>query len=151
MWTFAPTLVLPSGAVPLPRPITQLRVQDQWEAASFTVPLRDGSVRRGRSRGGIDLAIRGQFAVTAEGLALSESDMFDAIDDVRMALHLGGPEVTYGLALFVDATNSGNRRGFIDCTTVKFEYDLSDRALFGYSLLIHASDPAMRTGPLTAS
>ena len=150
MWQFAPTLIFPNlQIVPLPRPILQLRVQDGFEATPMTVPFRDGSVRRGRSRGGVDIAIRGQLARSGDDLAFSEPEMFDAIESVRLALLRDDPEETYGLALYrfvlpeQDLLDSDRLRGFAECTTVKFEYDLSDRAIYGYSLIVHASDPVV--------
>ena len=148
MWTFAPTLALPSGHLALPRPIVQLRVQDHHDQRAFKVPLQDGSRLHGRSRGGVDIAIRGQFAKLADQQALSEAAMLDAIDAVRTALHLDGPEQTYGLGLFRSDAEPTELRGFRDCTTTKFEYDLSDHALYGYSLLVHASDPNLAIGSL---
>ena len=148
MWSFSPTLDLPHDRLALPRPIIQLRVQDQWDAAAFDVPLRDGSLRHGRSRGGVDIAIRGQLGELNGSRTLSEGAMLDAIEQVRLALHLPHPEATYGLGLFRLDSDPDVLRGFARCTTVKFEYDLSDRALYGYSLLVHASDPHLHTGSL---
>lgn len=148
MFVFSPMLVFGPQTVPLPRPITQVRVQDSWDAARFKVPHQDGSLWAGRSQDGVDISIRGQFARTGDQLTLSESDMLDAIEAVRASLRLGDPSETYGLALFVDSDDPQMKRGFRACSTVKFEYDLSDRALYGYTLMVHASDPQMYLGPL---
>ena len=155
MWTFAPALAFnDSRVIPLPRPIAQLRVTDAFEATPLTVPFRDGSVRRGRSRGGVDIAIRGQLAQHGDTLRLSEPEMHATIESVRAALRVSDPEETYGLALYrfvppgLTLDQAHTLRGFVGCTTVKFEYDLSDRALYGYSLIVHASDPTLQDGPL---
>ena len=155
MWTFAPALVFSdSRIVSLPRPIVQLRATDAFDSTSLTVPFRDGSVRRGRSRGGVNIAIRGQLARTGDTLALSEPEMHAAIESVRAALRIGNPEETFGLALYrylpgeTSVDDARVLRGFMGCTSVKFEYDLSDRALYGYSLIVHASEPSLRDGPL---
>ena len=148
VWTFAPTLLLDSGPVPLPRPIVQLRVQDGFDAARFKVPQRDGSLWAGRSRDGVDISIRGQFARHNGALALSEPEMLDAIETVRTALQPAAPEATYRLALFASDDSPVQYRGFVRCTTVKFEYDLSDHTLYGYTLMVHASDPRLHVGDL---
>ena len=154
MWSFSPTLALPSRRLALPRPVVQLRVQDAHEAARFQVPARDGSLWAGRSRGGVDISIRGQFGRSGDGLTLTEPAMLDAIDAVRSALRLADPEAVYGLGLFVfvdpddPAAPSPPLRGFMQCSTVRFEYDLSDRAMYGYSLMVHASDPDLHVGDL---
>ena len=145
-FVFAPALVFGTRLVPLPRPITQIRIQDTWDAARFKVPHRDGSLWAGRSRDGVEISIRGQLGRDADGVLLSERAMFEAIESVRHELHLSDPDAEYGLALFVDATGGDVVRGFRGCSTVKLETDLSDRAIYGYTLLIHASDPTLITG-----
>lgn len=154
-WIFRPTLVLPTGRLRLPRPIVQCRVQEAYDAAQFKVPLRDGDRWFGRSRGGIDIALRGQLAQNGAEPAFTEGAMFDLVEEVREALRLGDPEQTYGLGLLEEddpGTPASARplRGFVGCSTVRLEYDLSDRALYGYSLLIHASDARLQTGSLTS-
>ena len=145
-FVFAPSLVFGSRLVPLPRPIMQIRIQDTWDAARFKVPHRDGSLWAGRSRDGVEISIRGQLGRDADGVLLSERAMFESIEAVRDELHLNHPDQQYGLALFVDSNRTESVRGFRACSTVKLEVDLSERAIYGYTLLIHASDPTLITG-----
>ena len=148
MWTFAPTLALPSGPMELPRPIVQLRVQDQHDAARFKVPLRHGSLTHGRSQGGVDIAIRGQLARRGSQLDLSEPDMLASLEAVRVALRTTHPEERFGLGLFRSEIDPQLLRGFRGCTVAKFEYDLSDHSLYGYSLMVRADEPDLVVGTL---
>lgn len=143
MWTFAPTLSTPDVTFKLPRPVTACRITDRWDTARFEVPLRDGDVTHGRSRRGVAIALRGQLGEQEGQLATGELAMFDLLEQMRETLHTGDPDQALTLTLFSDGSL---RRGFRDCSLLKLEYDLSDAALFAYSLLIHASDPVLREG-----
>lgn len=143
MWKFEPAFQWSGATFVLPRPITACKIVDRWSAARFDVPLRDGDVVHGRSRRGVDISIRGQLGSHDGELAVGEMPMFDLLEAMREALHVSDPEQEYGLTLFTDGTT---RRGFRRCTVTRLEYDLSDAALFGYSLVVHASEPRLVEG-----
>jgi hypothetical protein len=70
--------------------------------------------------------------------------MFAEVAALRSALAAESPESVYELFVYHDAA-SATYRSFRQCTTVRFECDLSAPQLFVYSAVIHASDPAIHT------
>ena len=145
MWTFAPAVVLPQETIELPRPVTTLKLLDSWDAARFRIPGRAGEVTRGSAPGGVTIAIRGRIGSQAGTLAADESAMLDVLHRIREALHDLGPDDSFGLAIYRDGESL---RGFTDCTPLKVEADLSDAALFGYSLVVRAGSVQLVTGSL---
>ena len=145
MWTFRPTVLLPTQTFELPRPVTTLKVVDSWEAARFKVPARPGEVTRGQSPGGVTIAVRGQIGTHAGVVQSGEPAMFEVIDALRTALHGLGPDESFGLAVFRDGAAV---RGFAECSVLKVEYDLSDAVLFGYSMTVRAGQVGITDGPL---
>lgn len=141
MWQFSPTLETSAERFVLPRPVTALRISDRWRMDQFEVPLRDGDRVHGRSRRGVDVSIRGRLGRHDGALTASELAMFDVLEQMREACH-ADPEAKFGLAIFDDGTL---KRGFSGCVVTRLEYDLSDASLFGYSLVVHASDPVLKT------
>lgn len=140
MWKFEPAVESTNATFVLPRPITACRIVDRWSSARFEVPLRDGDVVHGRSRSGVDISIRGRLGQHDGNLAIGEMTMFDLLEQMREALHIANPEEQFGLTLFTDGVL---RRGFRNCSITRLDYDLSDAALFAYSLSVHASDPQL--------
>lgn len=140
MWAFSPALESTSTRFVLPRPVTTCKIVDRWETARFSVPLRDGDVLHGRSRTGVDISIRGRLGQLDGDLVVGEPAMFDVLESMREAVHDDDPDARFGLALFVDGSV---QRGFKECRVLKLEYDLSDAAIFAYSLIVHASDPRL--------
>lgn len=140
MWKFDPAIESSSETFLLPRPITVCKIVDRWSASRFRVPLRDGDVVHGRSRSGVDISIRGRLGEHDGGLAVGEMPMFDLLEQMRESLHVTDSEEQLGLVLFSQGTT---RRGFQRCSITRLDYDLSDAALFGYSLLVHASEPKL--------
>ena len=126
----------------LPRPILRFRVQDAWDYKQFKVPLKDGDTLVGQSQQGIDISIEGQIGSQSGALKLSEAEMFDALENLRAALNVDGTDGKYDLFLYHDASSATYRK-FQACTTVRFEYDLSEKAIFTYSVTIHAEDPGI--------
>ena len=147
MWTFAPALVLPAETIPLPRPVTTLKLLDTWEAARFRVPGRAGELARGSVAGGVTVSVRGRVGTHAGQPAVAEPQMLEVLHRVREALHAVGPDETFGLAIYESA---GVLRGFTDCTPLKVEADLSDPALFGYALTLRAGSVALTEGSLVS-
>ncbi len=140
MLTFKPAIWRNSTLYELPRPVRSVRVQDSWDFAQFKVPLAAGDAVEGRSQNGVDIAIEGECGTRAGTLLAGEQAMLDELEALRGALGVTSPESTYELFLYHDAS-TGTYRSFRDCSTVRFEYDLSEPWLFTYSLLIHAANP----------
>jgi hypothetical protein len=144
MFRFKPAVWDGAVLYELPRPVTAVRIQDSWDFARFKVPLGAGDALAGRSPNGVDIAIEGEFGMQAGALKAGEESMFVAIEALRAALSADAPDATYELFLYHDVATS-TYRSFRNCTTVRFECDLSESKLFVYSALIHASDPTIYT------
>jgi hypothetical protein len=142
MFTFKPAIWRNDTLYELPRPIVAVRVQDTWDFEQFKVLLRDGVDVAGRSQNGVDISIEGQIGTQAGALQADEAAMFAALESLRSALGVSSPEATYELFLYHDSGTS-TYRSFRACTTVRFEYDLSDKALFTYAVVVHAADPVI--------
>ena len=147
MWVFQPAVWKGGVLSQLPRPVTALRLSDAWDFEKFKTPLTDGDVVTGQSRNGVDVQIEGQIGHVAGSLRLDENAMLLAILNLRTRLDVDNAAGRFGLVLYHNPT-SGESRYFEKCTTVRFESDLSDPALFAYSLLVHASSPTLMTAVL---
>jgi len=145
--TFKPAVYANGSLFELPRPVTRLRLQNAWDSEAFKVPLLAGDFRVGASQDGIDILLEGQLG-SQDGVVLAtEADMLAAIEELRAAISPPGPDPHYEFFLFHDSA-AGIYRKFAECTTARFESDLSDQSLFTYSLVVHAGDPVLReTGP----
>lgn len=146
MLHFKPAIWRDGTLYELPRPIRSLRIQDQWDFTRFKVPLVDGDLTVGRSRDGVDIVIAGQIGSQAGMLRLTEAEMFAELEALRAALHQSADDGPYELFVYHDAS-AGTYRSFRGCSTVRFEYDLSNHALFDYSAVIHADDPTIYRDP----
>lgn len=144
MFKFKPAVWKGGVLYELPRPVTVVRIQDSWDFARFKVPLAAGDSIAGRSANGVDIAIEGEIGTQAGALKVDEEAMFGAIAGLRSALSAGTPDAVYELFVYHDAA-SATYRSFRNCTTVRFDCDLSAPQLFVYSALIHASDPTIYT------
>lgn len=144
MFKFKPAVWKAGTLYELPRPVTVVRIQDSWDFARFKVPLAAGDAIAGRSANGVDIAIEGEIGKQAEVLKTDEASMFAAAQALRTALSPTDPDQVYRFFLYYDA-GSATYRSFRNCTTVRFECDLSAPQLFSYSALIHASDPTIYT------
>lgn len=147
MLTFHPAIVRDGTLIELPRPILVFRLHDSWDFMKLKVPLRDGDQVAGHSRSGVDIAVEGQIGSHSGQLRLTEAEMLDSIETLRAALHVDGDDDTYTLAVFEDL-QADHYRFFQNCTTNRFDVDLSDKHLYSYTLSIHASDPQLHTGLL---
>jgi len=139
---FRPAIVRGDTVYELPRPLPQLKLVDTWDSAQFKVPLRDGETHQGHSRNGVDITLAGMVVSHDGALQLNEQAMFETLEGLRAALHVGGEAARYRLFLYFDAETETYRH-FRDCSTLQFEYDLSDPARFRYELRIHADDPTL--------
>ncbi len=146
MFSFRPSLVRPDTVFELPQPVTSVRVQDAFDFAKLKAPQMTGDMLVGHSSSGVDIAIEGQIGSHAGNLRLSEEQMFLTLESLRQAVHSTSPEDRYRLFLYFDPATA-TYRSFRDCATVRFEYDLSRKQLFTYTLVIHASRPAIETSP----
>ena len=140
MFTFKPAIWRNATLYELPRPVVSVRLLDSFDFEQFKVPLAAGDTIEGRSHNGVDVSIEGQIGTQAGALKADEAAMFAAIEALRGNLAAETPEETYELFLYHDA-GSATYRSLRGCTTVRFEYDLSDPRLFTYVVVIHAEDP----------
>jgi hypothetical protein len=69
------------------------------------------------------------------------------VDSLRVLLDVNAESEPFFFVLYADA-EAGQVRGFQKCSTRRFESDLSDKSLFTYSAVIHASDPTLTTTSL---
>ena len=70
--------------------------------------------------------------------------MFLTLEALRQAVHSSSSVDRYRLFLYFDPATA-TYRSFRDCATVRFEYDLSRKQLFTYTLVVHASRPTIET------
>ena len=144
MFAFKPAVYRTSTLYELPRPILTLRLQEAWDFEQFKILLQDGDQLVGHSRQGVDIAIEGQIALQAGTLRLTEQQMFDELEALRAALHIGPDDAKYELFLYHDIATATYRK-FKAVSTVRLETDLSDQKLFTWSALLHAENPALHT------
>ena len=143
-FTFKPALYDGSTLHELPRPVVAMRLKDRWDFEKLKVPLAAGDTLVGHSLDGVDLAIDGQIVSQAGTLLLSEQDMFAELESLRSALDVSASGTKYEFFLYHDAASATYRK-FKQCSTLRFEYDLSDKRLFKYSVEVHAEDPVIYT------
>ncbi|VAX40666.1 hypothetical protein MNBD_PLANCTO02-2909 [hydrothermal vent metagenome] len=141
-FTFKPTIDNGVLLQELPRPILRLSVQDAWDFEQFKVPMKDGDTLVGHSQKGIEISIDGQVGTQAGTPTLTEEAMFTALESLRAVADVADSNSKYDFFLYYDVATSTYRK-FKSCSTVRFEYDISDNTLFTYSLVIHAEDPAI--------
>ena len=146
MFSFRPCIVRPSLVFELPQPLTSVRVQDSFDFAKFKAPQVTGDLLVGHTSGGVDISLEGQIGSHAGSLRLSEEQMFLTLESLRQAVHSAAPDDRYRLFLYFDPATA-TYRSFRNCATVRFEYDLSRKQLFTYSLVVHASQPTIEMSP----
>ncbi|MCA9040460.1 MAG: hypothetical protein KDA65_08945 [Planctomycetaceae bacterium] len=142
MLEFRPAIYQGGALYELPRPVRSLRLQEGWDFEQFKVPLRDGDQLTGHSQRGVEILLEGEIGSQGGELKLSEVEMLETLFELRDLLDVNGESSKYGLVLYRDVETAEYRR-FKKCTTVEFEYDLSQPQLFTYSLVVHAEDPAI--------
>ena len=142
--TFKPAIYRDAVLYELPRPVDSLQVRDSWDFQTFKIPLADGNTVVGGSRQGVEIIVKGRFGSQAGTLTLTETEMFQEINEFRDALDVPDTSGTYSFFLYYDAT-AGVYRKFKSCSTIRFEFDLSDEKLYSYSAVIHAADPVVYT------
>ena len=135
-----PRIIRSQSVVELPRPIVVLRIQDSWDVVKLKVPLLDGDNVTGHSRTGVDITVEGQLGTHIGQKLVTEQDMLQALEALREALHVSDDEDRYQLSLFQNE-NLSTHRYFQKCSTLRFDYDFSNKHLYTYVATIHASDP----------
>ena len=147
MLAFQPAISRPGSLVEFPRPILSLRVLDAWDFKKFKVPLSDGDQVKGHSRDGATIQIEGQIGSHSGSLKLTEVEMLSTLETIRQQLDVNATVGELSLVLFADQPNN-QFRYFQNCTTSRFEFDLSNHHLYAYSATLHAADPVLHSGPL---
>ncbi len=143
---FRPAIARGDELFDLPRPVPTLRVQESWHSEKFKVPLRDGDTLLGHSRNGVDITVQGQVGSQAGSLKLDEASMFATLEALRAALHVSADGGKFAFVLYHDDA-AGTYRHYRQCSTTRFEYDLSNEHLFTYSAVIHAEDATLYDAP----
>ena len=142
MFSFRPSIVRTNSVFELPQPVTSVRVQDSFDFAKLKAPQMTGDMLIGHTSSGVDISIEGQIASHAGVLRLSEEQMFLTLEALRQAVHSISPDDRFRLFLYFDPATA-TYRSFRECATVRFEYDLSRKQLFTYTLVVHASRPTI--------
>ena len=138
---FFPAVYVAQIWKPLPRPVTALRIQETWDSERLKIPGADGDLVLAQSRNGVDISLSGQLGLTQSTIPLSEAAMWDALVDLRDWLNTTGDR-KFHLCLFAD-WRAGVYRHFRNCSTLRFEYDLSSPTLYTYQAVIHAENPVL--------
>jgi hypothetical protein len=144
---FRPGIARGTTYYELPRPIPSLRIEDGWDFQRLKVPLAAGDTLAGQTADGVDIVIQGQLGSVAGAVTAGEAEMFAALEELRRQVRVTLNEPNYEFFVYHDPSTNTYRK-FKRCSTVKFECDLSNVHLFGYTLVVHAGDPEMyATGP----
>jgi len=125
-----------------PRPVGRFRFSDAWDFDRFKVPLKDGESHVGHSRNGVRIVIEGQIAAQDGDAKQTEAEMFAEIETMRSHLNANATNGKFELFLFHDPATPFYRK-FKDCSTIRFDLDLSTKTLFTYAVEIHSDDPTV--------
>lgn len=141
---FKPSIFRDGTLYELPRPIPVVRVQDHWDYSQLKVPLAEGDLLVGHSQQGAEITLEGQVGTQGGAVQVSEAEMFATLQTLRAAVNVGAGGGKYELFLYHDAATESYRK-FRGCSTVRFEFDISNPHLFTYHLAVHAEDPTIST------
>lgn len=147
MLKFHPGIAREGTIVEFPHPVLVFRIRDAWDFEKMKVPLRDGDQIVGHSKAGSDIAIEGQIGQHSGSLKLSEPEMLTTLNTIRDALDVNSLNLNYSLVVFNDDAVDDHRY-FKNCTTTKFEFDLSNSNIYSFAAVIHAADPILYAGSL---
>ena len=139
---FQPALLRDADIYELPRPVHTVRIQDSWNYLQFQIPLQDGDHTAGHSQGGVDIALEGHIGSQEGHLKLTEHEMFLELERLRENLDVHHSDPKYSLILYYDA-EATMYRYFKECSTIRFESDISNPRLFDYAITIHACNPSL--------
>ena len=140
MFLFNPAIWRNGVLYELPRPVVAVRIQDAWNFEKLKVPLSNGDIYTGHSQLGVDLSVEGKVGTASGTIQATEEKMFLTLESLRAALQVDPTHAPYDFFLYLD-NSTKTYRSFRRCTTVRFEYDVSDPHLFTYRIVIHAADP----------
>ena len=140
---FNPTILKQGSYHELPGPITKIQIQDRWDFGRYKVLLEEGDHRMGISRNGVEISIAGQIAMQNSQLLLSEEEMFDELEQLRILLDASS-DIKFSFFLYRDVATS-TYRYFENCSVSRFQYNLSRANLYSYTIQIHAENPVMQT------
>ena len=143
-FTFKPSIYKDASLYELPQPVLVVRIQDAWDFEQIKVPLAAGDVLTGHSQQGVGISVEGRIGSKTGTPRALEQAMFEGIEELRTALNVSATDDKYDFFLYHDESTSTYRH-FKSCSTVRFDYDLSDKNLFSYSIVIHAEDPVIYT------
>lgn len=142
--TVEPVIYANATLYRFPRPIRVFRFRDAWDFERFKVPLQDCETTTGLSRRGVEIVIEGQIATQNGASKQTEAEMFAEIETMRSHLNANETNGKFELFLFHDSGTPYYRK-FKDCSTSRFELNLSNRNLFSYAAEIHSDDPVIYT------
>jgi len=143
-FVFKPAIFRDSILYELPRPVSLVKMTDIWDFERFKVPLSSGDSLLGQSLHGVEIILEGNLGSQGGTLKLTEQQMFDEIDTLRTKLDVTAATSLFEFFLYHD-TSSATYRKFKKCSGLKFEWDLSNEALFSFAAVIHASDTKIYT------
>ncbi len=142
--TIQPKIYAGTTLYEFPRPVQALRMRDTWDFDRSKVPLKDGETLAGQSRKGVAIFLNGQIASQAGTSKQTEAAMFAEIESMRSHLNDNATNGKFELFLFHDSATPYYRK-FKNCSTLRFDVDLSNRNLFTYTMEIHSDDPTLYT------
>ena len=142
--TVQPKVYVGTTLYEFPRPIRKLWFRDAWEFDRYKIPLKDGEVLAGQSRNGVRVFLEGQIAHHDSAEITTLAGMFDEVETMRSQLDANETNGKYEFFFFHDSATPYYRK-LKDCTTLKFEVNLTTKNLFSYSVEIHSDDAAVYT------
>ncbi len=139
-----PKIYAGSTLYEFPRPVRSLRLRDAWDFDRFKIPLKDGESIAGQSRTGVTIFIDGQIATQISTSKQTEAEMFAEIETMRSHLNANNTNGKFELFLFHDSATPYYRK-LKNCSTIRFDVDLTNRTLFTYAIEILSDDPTLYT------
>lgn len=127
---FRPVILKNGVEFELPRPLSKVLIEDLWD------------LEIGPQKVGTNITLEGQVGSQDGELLLTEDEMLAEIEQLRASSDIVNASEKYSLYLYHDATNEVYRR-FANCQTTKLDFDLSNKNLFSYSMLVTTDDPTI--------
>lgn len=130
--TFRPVISKQSIEFVLPGPASKVLINDVWNPET------------GPQKTGTQIVLEGSVGSHEGELLLTEDQMLAEIESLRAACDVNNDLDKYSLYLYHDATAELYRR-FANCQTTKLEFDLSNKNLFTFSMIVETDDPTLYT------
>lgn len=147
-FVWKPAIYKDSTLTQLPRPISRVRLNLDWDRRESKVPLLDGLSTTGHSKNGRIITISGQFGWNADGPLCDEGDSLDEAEVLIGLLDIATDSEKFELFLYHDASSAVYRK-FKQCSPVSFgdaHGDTQEERVAGpYELVILAEDPVLYT------